>query len=36
MLVFSFDPLCLEDAAEYSLSKYWSLRQENNPEANDY
>lgn len=36
MLVFSFDPLCLNEAPEYSLSKYWNLRVQNSEEIANY
>jgi hypothetical protein len=36
LLVFSFDPLCLSEAPEYSIRRYWSLRVQNSPEAADY
>jgi hypothetical protein len=31
MLVFSFDPLCLSEASDYSLGRYWTLRSQNSP-----
>lgn len=31
MLVFSFDPLCLTDPTDYSLSRYWTLRSQRSP-----
>lgn len=32
MLVFSFDPLCLSEANDYNLSRYWTLRSQNSPD----
>jgi hypothetical protein len=32
MLVFSFDPLCLSESNDYSLTRYWTLRSQNSPE----